>query len=214
MYYPLLVNLAGKMIIVAGGGQVAERKINGLLSTGALITVISPKITPLIQQWVNEGVLQWKKERYRAEHLSRAELVFAATNETEGNLRIYEDATALNVWVNMAERPELSDVIIPASFRRGKLVISVSTSGAGPLVARKIKEELEEIYDGAYEPYLDTLEVLRGLVKQHIADRTNRMRWFKQIAEMDWLHLIRAGKLEQVKAELIQEIENDRTWRP
>jgi precorrin-2 dehydrogenase/sirohydrochlorin ferrochelatase len=205
-YYPMFVNIKDKRVAVIGGGRVAERKIQSLLSTGAVLVVVSPNVTEQIKLWAEVESIKWEKMRYNVTHLEGVDLVFAATDKTEVNLQIYQDAKALNRWVNMAEHPELSSFIVPSTIQRGRLLIAVSTSGASPSTARKIKAELEEAYGEEYEVFLDVLEELRFKVKQHIKDKDVRQRLFKELAAIDWMEVIQTHQLETVKGTIEKEI--------
>lgn len=205
-YYPMFAQLTGRKVVVVGGGKVAERKLQGLLRTGANILVISPEATDLIKQWFAANQIDWKQADYEAKWLEGANLVFAATSDPDMNDCIAHDAGRMGQWVNRAEQPEYSDFIVPAALHRGKLSIAISTSGASPLTAKKIKSEIARMYGDEYELALDVLDELRQVVKQHVEDRTQRRQWFKQLAETDWLQVIRDGQLDKVKADVLIQI--------
>lgn len=191
-YYPVQLQLAGQRCIVIGGGQVAERKIYGLIEAQAQIIVISPFFTPQIEAWIQDAVIEAHRREYECGDLTAdTTLVFAATANTEVNETIAFDARKLGLLVNVAHASELSNFVNPSTMRRGKLVVAVSTSGASPEVAKRITAELEEQYGEEYEVYLDVLHRLRLMVQTRVLDASQRRQIMKRMLQTDWLDQIR-----------------------
>src|SRR5438445_3621751 len=140
VYYPINLNLNGRKVVVVGGGRIAERKITGLIEAMAAVTVISPKITPELIRYREEGKITWKEKDFTANDIQDAFLVIAATNNPEINHAV-KKAAAPHQLISLVDDPEESDFILPAVVNRGKLSITVSTSGASPILAKKIKQE-------------------------------------------------------------------------
>ena len=130
-------------VVVIGGGRIAERKITGLIEAMAVVTVISPKLTPELTEYAEEGKINWKKKDFTADDIQDAFLVIAATNKPEINLAVKKVA-APHQLISLVDNPEESDFILPAVVNRGKLSITVSTSGASPILAKKIKQEIAD----------------------------------------------------------------------
>ncbi len=193
-YYPINLSLTGQTCAVIGGGTVAERKVETLLDCGAVVRVVSPAVTPMLERLAAEGRIERIEEEYREEHLLGAFLVIGATDDRDVNTRISSDARSRGLLVNIVDDPELCNFIVPASVRRGELIISVSTSGASPSMARRIREEIEERYGPEYGLLADLLGSLRDEVKAKYADPAERMRAYNRILDSDVLHLLSEGR--------------------
>ncbi|OXM86877.1 precorrin-2 dehydrogenase/sirohydrochlorin ferrochelatase family protein [Paenibacillus rigui] len=197
-YYPLLVDLWGKPCVIVGGGTVAERKAQGLLEAGGRITVISPVCSPQLQQWGLDRRLTLKHESYRAgmPELEEALLIFAATDQPQVNEAVRLEAQALGKLVNSTDHAEQSGFIVPAVVRRGKLLLTVSTSGASPAVARKVRQELEQVFGTEYELYLDLLHELRAEVQMKVGETKERQDIFRHMLGWRLLDWIRSGSFD------------------
>lgn len=196
-YYPLMLDVRDKPCLIIGGGAVAERKAEALMEAGAQVTVVSPVCTPQLEHWDQAGLITLVRDAYRPQlpQLMEALLVFAATDKPEINAAVRMEAESLGKLVNVADDAERSRFIVPATVRRGKLLISVSTAGASPAVARRVKQELEQVFGEEYEIYLDLLNDLRSLIQTILPDTYERQRWFRGMLEWELLPLIRSGKL-------------------
>jgi precorrin-2 dehydrogenase/sirohydrochlorin ferrochelatase len=159
--HAIYLNLAGQSVVVVGGGEVAERKVRGVLECGAEVTVIAPEASGLIREWARTGEITWAPRSYRAGDLKNARLVYAATDQREVNRAVAEEARAERALVNVADQPALCDFYAPAVVRRGDLAIAVSTGGTSPALARRIREELEERFGPHFESAIDELGALR-----------------------------------------------------
>ena len=197
-YYPLMLQAEDKPCVIIGGGSVAERKAEALLEAGARVTVISPACTPRLGGWAKDGTIKHIPSTYQPgmQELANALLVFAATNRSEVNAAIRMEAEAMGKLVNVADDSEGSGFIVPATVRRGRLLIAVSTAGASPAAARKVKQQLEETFGDEYEAYLDLLQELRVFVQSIVEDTAVRQQWFRHMLEWELLLLIRSGRLE------------------
>lgn len=149
-YYPILVDLTGRRCVVVGGGQVAERKVDGLLAAGAAVTVVSPTLTERLQGWRNAGKIVWRDRGYRENDLDGFEIAFVATSQPEINAAVAREARERRVWVNAADDPAHCDFILPAVLRRGELLVTVATGGSSPALARAIREQLADYFDENY----------------------------------------------------------------
>ncbi|GAB7388689.1 bifunctional precorrin-2 dehydrogenase/sirohydrochlorin ferrochelatase [Bacillaceae bacterium] len=203
-YYPLLLDLSGKCCLIVGGGKVAERKMRGLLAAGANVTVVSPEVTPTIARLAEEGRIRWIRRRYQEGDEAGAFLVYAATGSAEVNLRISRRVTDGNGLVNVADRPDLGNFIVPAAVRRGKLLLAVSTGGASPGLARKIREKLEEQYGAEYEAYLDFLAEARAIVRAQVPSERVRREIFCALLGDEYLQLARRGKKQRMYERLAE----------
>jgi precorrin-2 dehydrogenase / sirohydrochlorin ferrochelatase len=162
--YPAFLSLQGKVCAVVGGGSVATRKVRSLLATGANIVVISPLLHANLQEMLSRSLIRSIPANYAAEHLDGAQLVFAATNDSEVNRRVAQDAHTRGLWVNVADNPALSDFYVPATIRRGDLTLAISTGGTSPAFARYVREQLEQTLSEALGQALEMIAQARSLI--------------------------------------------------
>lgn len=197
--YPVYMNIENLLCLVVGGGKVAERKIGSLLEAEAKVKVVSPKVTPMIREWALRGKLELLKRDYQTSDLSGAYLVFAATNNNEVNHMVAEDSKNRNLIVNIADAPKDSSFFVPSVIRRGKLTIAVSTSGASPLLAARIRRQLELQFGQEYQEFLDILTDIRQEVLANVQDIEQRKKIFRDLVNSDILDLLKQKKYDQVK---------------
>lgn len=184
--YPVILRLEGKIVVVAGGGKVAERKVNGLLGTGANVVVVSPEATDEIRRLSYEGRIIWKQKSFSGSDIADAFLIFAATNSREINQLIQESADAHQL-VTIADDPDGSNFHVPAQVQRGSLTIAISTGGASPTLASQIREQLEQQFDDSYEDYLDFLASKRKWILREVANPTLKRKLLKSIVGPEFL---------------------------
>ena len=182
-YYPVNLKIENKKCVVVGGGKVAERKIKLLLEKGALVTVISPKITLLIEKLWRETKISYLAVTYTSSPLKDAFLVIAASNDRTVNSRVAKDANQLGILVNVVDSPAESSFILPAILSRGDLTIAVSTAGKSPALARKIKEDLALIYCEEYGDLIEMIAQARERIKRKYPDPERRQQIWREIME-------------------------------
>jgi uroporphyrin-III C-methyltransferase/precorrin-2 dehydrogenase/sirohydrochlorin ferrochelatase len=163
--HPLFVDLSGQCVVVIGGGEVAERKIESLLEAGASVTVVSPAATDSVNRWAAEGRLTLERRVYHAGDLQRARLAYAATSDPAVSRAVQAEARSSGIWLNAVDQPDLCDFITPALVRRGHLTIAISTNGRSPALARRIREELEARFGPEYAEATERLGSLRDQAK-------------------------------------------------
>lgn len=149
-YYPIFLNLAGRPCLVVGGGPVAERKVEGLVRAGAIVTVISPDLTDALARLMQDQKIAHEKRPYRPGDMARYQIVFTATDDPDLNRAIYEEGRERGIWVNTADDPAHCDFILPSVLRRGELAVAVATGAASPALSRAIREELENYFTEDY----------------------------------------------------------------
>jgi precorrin-2 dehydrogenase / sirohydrochlorin ferrochelatase len=142
-YYPVLLDLAGRRCVMIGGGLVAERRVEGLVASGAHVIVISPRLTAALAALAAESRIEHEPRGYRDGDLAGADLAFVATDAGEVNAAVAREARERGIWINAADDPARCTFILPALVRRGDLTVAVATGGASPALARAIREELE-----------------------------------------------------------------------
>ncbi len=143
-YYPLALNLKDRLVVVIGGGRVAEAKIKKLLLTQAKIKVVSPVVTPGLKRLVSKRKITRVSRLARSADLRSASLVIAATSSPSVNESVSKWGRKLGVWVNVVDEPALCDFISPAVFRAAKAVVAVHTNGRDPVLSRDLKNFLKE----------------------------------------------------------------------
>lgn len=162
-YFPLMINIDYKKVVIVGGGNVARQKVEALIPTNAHIIVVSPTVTDVLKKYIEEGKAVWKQKQFEPSDLDDAALIFAATNDESVNDAV-EEATQHWQLLNRADAIGRMDFMNPAVVRRGDFVVTVSTTGASPALTRKVKADLEEQYDESYADYVAFLKEARMLV--------------------------------------------------
>ncbi|WP_066049245.1 precorrin-2 dehydrogenase/sirohydrochlorin ferrochelatase family protein [Robertmurraya korlensis] len=180
--YPVFLNLTNKKVYVIGGGQIAARKIEGLLQSGATITIISPTVIDSIGCYVNKGLVHWIQKTFELGDIEDAFYIISATNDPHVSSDLKKGVNP-NQLVNFADDHSSSNTIVPSVVRRGRLAIAVSTSGASPSLTKKIKHELEENYGQEYEDYVEFLMQKRIYIQEHIDDLHKRRKLLSLLVE-------------------------------
>ena len=203
-YYPVYLNLKGRPCVILGGGRVAEGKISRLREAGARITVISPQVTPAIRAAAQEGHLNWCDREYQDGDLLQAFLAIAATNVRGVNRQIFQEAERQNVLLNVVDDAPLCTFIAPSIVERGPVTLAISTAGASPALARKLRESL------THDPVLDWAD-LAGVMSQVRSQVKKRgavvdpQRW-QCCLSSQLLDLARSGRQDQAGAKLLSNL--------
>lgn len=207
-YYPIMLQLHGERCVIIGGGPVAERKVQGLLDAGADdVIVVSPVITPSLQELAARGSLQWRRRTYEPADAEAARLLFAATDDRELNRRIADDGRRFGAWVNTADESQGRSFFNPSVVRRGDLLIAVSATGASPALSVRLKRELEQRYGDEYRYSAERLRLLRKYTKTAVPDREEREALLRLAAEEVPLR-------EETELEMTAWVERLRAKRP
>ena len=173
-YYMACIDLTGRSVLVVGGGSIALEKVEGLLHSGAQVTVVAPQIVPdlagLDVTLVRRG--------YRSEDLDGHFLVIAATSTTSVNRRVFRDAEARRQLCNVVDVPELCSFILPAVHRQGPIAVAVSTGGASPALAQRLRDEIAAVVRPEHADLAYRLRELRPWAKSHLATYDERKEYF------------------------------------
>jgi precorrin-2 dehydrogenase/sirohydrochlorin ferrochelatase len=189
-YYPVLIQLDGKKVVVVGGGSVAERKIETLLEYGAEVQVISRELTPRLRGYRKKGKIGFLGQEFNVDCLEQAFMVIAATNDPNLNHQVSEKANEKGLLVNAVDQPSDCNFILPSVLRRGELLIAVSTSGKSPALAKKVREALEERFGDEYGSFLLLMGRLREeILAQRLSQAENR-RIFNELVNSPILEAI------------------------
>ena len=183
-FYVACLRLAGRRCLVVGGGEVALEKVEGLLVCDATVTVVAPELVEPLRALADEGSVTWVPRAYAgAADLEGALLAIAATDDTEVNIRVYEDAEARAMLVNVVDVPPLCSFILPAVVRSGPLAIAVSTAGASPALAKRIKRQIAAEYGEPYARLAVLLNEVRGWAKSTLPTYQDRKAFFEGIVD-------------------------------
>lgn len=207
MLYPLFADLKGLPVLVVGGGVVARRKTCALRKAGAQVRVGAPRLNAALAQWAHAGHVSWLQGDYREAWLDDVWLVIAATGDRALNVRIAADAARRRVLANVVDDALLSRFHVPAVIDRSPLVVAISTAGAAPALAVRVREMLERVLDPALGKLVALAQCHRARIVHQRADLGMRRRFF------DWLHdgpvlsLLRRGRPAQAEQTLLDALD-------
>jgi len=201
-FYIACLRLSGRRCLVVGGGDVGLEKVEGLLTCDAAVTLVAPTAHPELERLVAEGSIVWHAREYHRGDLEGSFLVIAATNDSEVNISIHEHAEARAMLVNVVDVPPLCNFILPAIVRSGPLAIAISTAGASPALAKRMKREIAEQFGDDYARLAVMPNDARGWAKATLPTFQERRAFFESIVtgEPDPIELLRAGNENAVLA--------------
>jgi precorrin-2 dehydrogenase / sirohydrochlorin ferrochelatase len=176
-YYMACLDLEGRSALVVGGGKVALEKVHGLLESGARVTVVAPRLVPELYE-LDVEILP---RRYRVSDLDGRFLVVAATSTPSVNRRVSADAEARSLFCNVADVPDLCSFILPAVLRRDPIAVAVSTGGASPALAQRIRDDVDAVIGPEHVELARRLRALRPWVKQAYPTYDERKRFFADV---------------------------------
>jgi precorrin-2 dehydrogenase/sirohydrochlorin ferrochelatase len=204
-FYPVCLDISNGRCVVVGGGEVAERKVAGLLECGAKVIIVSRDLTPALRGMKDAGRIEHLSDDYREEYLEGAFLVIGATDREDVNEKISRDARDRGVLVNIVDVPARCSFIVPSVFRRGDLLVAVSTGGKSPALARRLREEIEERYGPEYGTLLTIMGNLRERITARGASSAENRVLFESVLDSAILRYIREGKGDRVR-EIIRDL--------
>jgi precorrin-2 dehydrogenase/sirohydrochlorin ferrochelatase len=198
--YIACIDLKGRRCLVVGAGPVGAEKVDGLLAAGADVHVVATTATTSVQELALAGTITWSHREYVSDDLEGCVLVIAATSTPAVNEAVHADATQRNMLVNVADVPHLCNFMLPAIVRDGPIAISISTAGASPALAQRMKREASETFGPAYAELAVMLEGLRPWAKSTLATYADRRDFFDSIVngDPDPIELLRAGRRDAV----------------
>jgi siroheme synthase-like protein len=194
-FYIACLRLTGRRCLVVGGGDVGLEKVEGLLACDAAVTLIAPEAHEELVRLDAEGSIVWERREYGPGDLEGAFLVIAATSDTEVNIAVHEHAEARAMLVNVVDVPPLCNFILPAIVRSGPLAIAISTAGASPALAKRMKAEVAELFGEEYSRLAVMLNDARGWAKATLPTFQDRKAFFESIVggQPDPVALLREG---------------------
>ncbi len=204
--YPINIAISGWPVIVVGGGTVAARKVASLLECGALVTVISPDICEELDLYRSNGSIELVSREYHPGDLEGGRLVFAATNQPDVQQAVWCEAKEKAIPVNIVDSPAESTFHVPASLRRGDLLMSVSTGGGSPLLSAKIRKELEKTYGEEYDLLVKLLAALRECLHSYGYTGSRLKNVFEKLLSLNILAHIQTNSWEKIQKILDDEL--------
>ncbi|MFP5352218.1 MAG: bifunctional precorrin-2 dehydrogenase/sirohydrochlorin ferrochelatase [Actinomycetota bacterium] len=204
--YVACLNLRDRRTLVVGAGPVGLEKIEGLLACEAEVTVVATSAVARVMELADAGRIVLHERAYEEADLDGCFLAIAATSDTALNTRIYEDAEARSMLVNVVDVPELCNFILPAIVRNEMLTVAISTAGASPALAKRMKREAAEMFGPEYPQLALLLDGVRDWAKETLPTYEHRKVFFEEIVngQPDPLELLRAGKLEAVQQRIVE----------
>lgn len=201
-FYIACLKLQGRRAVVVGGGEIGLEKVEGLLACSASVTLVAPRAVPELRKLAGEGSIAWEQREYAGESdLEGALIAIAATSDTDVNIAVYGDAERRAMLVNVVDVPPLCNFILPAIVRTGPLAIAISTAGASPALAKRMKREISAMFGDAYAELAVLLAEARGWAKATLPTYNDRKEFFEGIVNgnPDPVELLRAGDTEAVR---------------
>jgi siroheme synthase-like protein len=200
-FYIACLKLTGRRCVVVGGGEIGLEKVEGLLACDGKVVLIAPEAEPELQKLASEGSIEWIRREYETGDLEATFIAIAATNDTDVNIAVYEDAERRAMLVNVVDVPPLCNFILPAILRTGPLAIAISTAGASPALAKRMKREIGEQFGEEYATLAVMLNDVRGWAKGTLPTYQDRKAFFESIVNgsPDPIELLRAGDSDGVR---------------
>lgn len=202
--YPMFADLRERSVLVVGGGEVALRKVLALQGAGARVTVGAPRLCAALQAQLAHGQLVWRQGVFTPDWLVGMWLVVAATDTREVNRAVAEAGAAHLRFVNVVDDPELSHFQVPAVIDRAPLTLAVSTAGAAPMLARRVRERLESLLDPALGPLADLLARFRAPIQAAYPDLVARRAFYDSVMDGEVAAQLRQGRAERAEQALCE----------
>jgi precorrin-2 dehydrogenase/sirohydrochlorin ferrochelatase len=207
--YPVNLNITGRLCVVVGGGSVAFRKVSSLLECGADIRIVSPSVTAALQEIIVANRLVWFERDFAEGDLQGAYLAFAATSRGEVQELVKRDADRFQVLLNCADDPHGSDFHVPAHFRRGEMLVAVSTGGGSPALSRQTRRRLEREIGPEYEATVALLALVRKAVLRQGGNSSDNKEVFQNLLKVDIVEMVRDANWFELQMLLLRELPAD-----
>ena len=209
-YFPFFMELSKQPVLLIGGGEVAERKLDLLLKANASVTIVSPEFTSYIEElFVNKNINPIK-DYYNIKYLNSSSFAFviAATNDESLNEQVAKDANDNKILVNVVDKPKICDFIFPSILERGPITVAVSTGGSSPVLARMLRTKLETMIPGAYGRLAKIVSENRIPVRKKLVNSKSNGIFWEQMLNGKFLELVLSGQDEEAVKFLNIEIDN------
>ena len=177
-YYPIMLDVRGRKAIVIGGNQVAAEKARAIHASGAIVTIISPTFCDELRAMARRDEVTLLSKAYQPGDLQGAFVVIAAINEPELIEAIWQEGQERNQLVNIVDVPRYCNFIVPSILRRDQLTIAVSTEGASPGLAKRIRQQLETLFPASYGRYIRLAACVRAHLRRQQVSYDQRDEFF------------------------------------
>ena len=209
--YPINLDIKGRFCAVVGGGPIALRKVRSLLQAGARVLLIAPVLTVDLAKLAATGQIVWQAKIYESGDLKGFFIVICATNDPAVNAQAAAESKREGALVNVVEPSALSDFSVPAQVQRGDLLLTVSTGGKSPALARQLRRELEHEFGDTYGAWLERLAALRREMKFRLENSRQREEFWRQALDVQVLELVKRGELKRAEAKIRNAIDSFRS---
>ena len=208
--FPLFMSLQDRRVLVVGGTEAAARKIELLLSARAQVTLIAEAVVGEIAQLIDEARISWAGRAFYDEDLAGVTLVIVASEDEALQARVSHAAQQRCVPVNVVDRPRLSSFIMPAIVDRAPITIAISTGGAAPALARRLRAEIERTLPAAIGRLARFAEIFREQVRRTLDQPRARRRFWDRVFAGRIGELALAGDEIGARRELIRLLDGSR----
>jgi precorrin-2 dehydrogenase/sirohydrochlorin ferrochelatase len=203
-FYIACLRLSGRKCLVVGGGEIGLEKIEGLLACDGDVVCIAPDVCAEVRALAAEGSIEWIEREFEPVDVNGKFMAIAATNDTDVNIAVYDAAEERAMLVNVVDVPSLCNFILPAIVRTGPLAIAISTAGASPALAKRMKREVSELFGPDYADLAAILNEARGWAKGTLPTYQDRKAFCESIGngEPDPIGRHRDGRRDEVEAQI------------
>lgn len=208
-YFPIFANLAGRPVLVVGGGSVAARKISLLLDAGAQVRVVANQLNAELSALAAENKILWLAEEFRAEHIRTVFLIIAASSDQALNRRVFQLAESCQKPVNVVDDRDYCSFIFPSIINRNPIQIAVSSSGSAPVLARLLREKLEALLPPSLGDMAEISGRWRDAVKAKLKSVTERRRFWEKQFNGRFAALVKNQQTAQAEQELAKQLEQN-----
>ncbi len=210
-YFPIYLDAKHINAMIVGGGEVAARKIELLLKSTTNISVMSETLGSSVERLVNLHQLTWLKHNYQPGHLEQANIVIAATDNSDVNSAVAQESARLKLLTNVVDQPELCSYITPAIIDRSPMIIAMSSSGSAPILLRMLREQIEKTLPNGYGKLADFSFKFRDHVKARVKSMRDRRTFWERTLRGSIGQAILDGNTTHAEQQLISSLQNQTT---
>jgi precorrin-2 dehydrogenase/sirohydrochlorin ferrochelatase len=200
--YPINLQISRQPCMVVGGGSVAERKAAALLSAGGIVTIVSPHLTSYLTALAKDKTIIHIARGYQQGDIKDYFIVICASDNGEVNKLAAEEGISAGALVNVADAPELGNFSVPSQISHGDLLLTISTGGKSPALAKRLREELEERYGPEYGIYLELVAKARTKIKRRLSTAKERESFWRETLDQEVIILLKEGKIKEAEAKI------------
>ncbi len=211
--FPAMLRMDGVETLVVGGGPVAARRAASLAESGATVCVVAPTACEAMRQLVGAGRVAWQDRAFENADVDGKRVVVAATDASATNAQIADAARATGAWVNVVDDASRGDLHFPATARRGRLTVAVSTDGVSPLVSRRVREGILEAYGDEFSELLDLLADARDDARARLTTQPARRRFYEAVLDSDVRDTLKSGRSRAAREQVADLLEQHAGWQ-